>query len=140
MPIPDSWITANGVPGTTAEEKIAALGQSGANGVPKWQSYVLGLNPNAAASRLVLDGGKASADGTVTITGLNVALPATLDAATTVGFHLEEATPANAAAGKWTVRAEACVMAEGKPTFTVTAEAVSGKVLRIVADIKTEAK
>ena len=140
VPIPDSWITANGVTGETTEKKIEALGQNGANGVPKWQSYVLGLNPNKASSKLTLNGGKAAADGTVTITGLNVAIPATLDAATTVGFHLEEATPADAAADKWTARSEACVMAEGKPTFTVPAEAVSGKVLRIVADIKTEAK
>ena len=62
----------------------------------------------------------------------------TLDAATTVGFHLEEATPGS---DKWTARSEAVTLnAQGQPQVTVNVGEISGKVLRIVADITTEAK
>ena len=120
------------------DQIVTDLGDTGANGVPLWQSYVLGLDPNSATSQLRLEGLPATSDEKVTIRGLNINVPAILESqGTTVGFHLEEAAPGS---DSWTVRSDACTMAEGLPTFTVPLSTVDGKVLRIVADIKTRSK
>ena len=145
VPIPVAWINANtdliGADGLVLEELddiVTGLGQTGTNGLPLWQSYVLGLDPNLATSQLRLEGLPATADGKVTIRGLNINVPAILESqGTTVGFHLEEAAPGS---DSWTVRDDACTMAEGLPTFTAPLSTVDGKVLRIVADIATVAK
>ena len=145
VPIPLSWISANtvliGSEGLVLEDLdniVTGLGQAGTNGVPLWQSYVLGLDPNVATSQVRLEGSKATAEGYVTITGLNIHVPAILESqGTTVGFHLEETTPGS---DSWTVRDDACTMAEGLPTFTVPLSTVNGKVLRIVVDIATVSK
>ena len=145
VPIPLAWINSNtdlvGEDGLVLEELdqiVTDLGDTGANGVPLWQSYVLGLDPNSATSQLRLEGLPATSDEKVTIRGLNINVPAILESqGTTVGFHLEEAAPGS---DSWTVRDDACTMAEGLPTFTVPLSTVDGKVLRIVADIKTRSK
>ena len=145
VPIPLAWINSNtdlvGEDGLVLEELdqiVTDLGDTGANGVPLWQSYVLGLDPNSATSQLRLEGLPATTDEKVTIRGLNINVPAILESqGTTVGFHLEEAAPGS---DSWTVRSDACTMAEGLPTFTVPLSTVDGKVLRIVADIKTRSK
>ncbi len=138
VPIPNSWIKDNSVTGTTTNEKIADLGTTGANGLLKWQSYVLGLNPKVATSQVKLEGAKASADGKVAIKGLNVNVPAVLAAqGTTVIFHLEESVPGS---DSWTVRSETFAVEDGKPVFTVPLSDVNGKVLRIMADIVTVSK
>ncbi len=50
-PTPHWWLAANGVAGNFE----AAVNQIGANGIPLWQSYVAGLNPNDPASRLLCE-------------------------------------------------------------------------------------
>ncbi len=52
-PTPLWWLAANGVADGFEE---ASLG-TGANGLPRWQSYVAGLDPNDPASQLRLTGG-----------------------------------------------------------------------------------
>ena len=154
IPMPIAWVIANtGLIETNAngevvvdnlnvEDVITGLGQNGANGTPLWQSYVLGLDPNDVTSQLRLEGLPATADGMVTIRGLNINVPAILESqGTTVGFHLEEAAPGTPTdSDGWTVRDDVCTMAGGLPTFTVSLSTVDGKVLRIVADIATVAK
>lgn len=149
VPIPVAWINGNtdliGDEGLVLEDLesiVTGLGQTGANGLPLWQSYVLGFDPNSATSQLRLEGLSATADGKVTIRGLGINVPAILASqGTTVGFHLEEAAPGAAADGNsWTVRNDACTMAEGLPTFTVPINTVDGKLLRIVADIATRSR
>lgn len=148
--VPLSWVKANtelveGDWPTSGEmDNIVTetgLGKMGANGYPVWQSYVLGLNPNNAASQVQIAGASAVNDGgtfKVTITGLNVNVPEVLASqGTTVNFRLEESAPGGS---EWTARSDACAMAGGLPTFTVKVEAVSGKMLRIVADIVTKAE
>ncbi len=49
-PTPHAWLAANGYP-TDFENAVDKIG---ANGLPVWQSYVAGLNPQDPASRLVL--------------------------------------------------------------------------------------
>ena len=143
--MPVSWIKDNtdlvaGDSPTAAEMAtiVDDLGANGANGVPLWQSYVLGLNPKDATSQVKLVGAKASADGKVAIKGLNVNVPAVLAAqGTTVIFHLEESVPGS---DSWAVRSETFTVEDGKPVFTVPLGDVNGKVLRIMADIVTVSK
>ena len=144
VPVPASWIKDNtdlieeGQP-VNIDTVTNGLAQAGANGVPVWQSYVLGLNPKDATSQVKLVGAKASADGKVAIKGLNVNVPAVLAAqGTTVVFHLEESVPGS---DSWTVRSETfTVDKDGNPVFTVPLSDVNGKVLRIMADIVTVSK
>ncbi len=58
--------------GKTPDELAAALAQNGANGIPKWQSYVLGLDAGVAASLPLAD---ISAEGGAVVVapaGINV--------------------------------------------------------------------
>ena len=146
VPVPVAWIKDNTEligAAIDLDAVIAGLAQNGANGVPLWQSYVLGFNPKVATSKLVVGASAPVATATgyeVTVKGLNVNIPSTLDSGTTVAFHLEEATPAGAAEGVWTARSEPVAVVEGQPQATVKIDAVAGKLLRIVADIVTVAK
>ena len=148
VPVPVAWIKDNtklitdGAP-INVDAVIEGLDQNGANGVPLWQSYVLGFNPTVATSKLVVGASAPVATATgyeVTVKGLNVNIPSTLDSGTKVAFRLEEATPAGAAEGVWTARSEPVAVVEGQPQATVKIDAVAGKLLRIVADIVTVAK
>jgi hypothetical protein len=49
-PTPIAWLVANGY----ANDFENAVNQLGANGIPLWQSYVAGLNPNDATDQLRL--------------------------------------------------------------------------------------
>ena len=150
VPVPYSWITNNTtllpkdrVP--TADEFAAvtkaALEAPGANGVPLWQSYVLGFDPSEPSSNLRMVGVPVDGEpGKVMVKGLNIDIPEDLAAGTIIGYHLEESVPGS---NVWTPRAETV---EVDPTtklpqvkLSLDAE-VSGKILRLVVDIKTVVK
>ena len=100
------------------------------NGMPMWQSYVLGLTPNGANATALRLAATAKDATMVTITAA-VNVPATLEnSGTTVSFRLVEQN----ADGTWT-DIEA---GKASPSFDVSLDDVAGKVLTIFADIVTE--
>ncbi|MBQ6339143.1 MAG: hypothetical protein IJI36_08370 [Kiritimatiellae bacterium] len=136
VPIALAWATNNtsvvseGAPVTAADVPgiIEALGQDGANGMPKWESYVLGLNPVDANARLRLTASPKSAT-TVEIKCLIDTTKFPTIVGTTVTYRLAELN----ADGTWTKVAES-----NGPSFIQSLEDVVGKVLYIFADIVTE--
>ena len=134
-----AWATNNtsvvseGAPVTAADVPniITALGENGANNMPKWESYVLGLNPADATAVLRLAATAKNAT-TVTITGAIDTTKFPSISNVTVTFRLA----ARNDDGTWT-DVEGCTGAE-TPSFDVALDDVAGKVLAIFADIVTE--
>jgi len=142
--VPLVWVAGNTtglISGNNAidlDTLASDLAENGANGVKVWQSYVLGLDPNTATSQVRIESAVAAEDTTkVKITGMALSMPNLASQGTTVAIRLQEKT---AAGSSWAFRSETCNFEGGKPTFTVPASEVSGKVLRIVADIVTTAE
>ena len=104
------------------------LGQNGANNMPKWESYVLGLNPADPTAVLRL-GATAKDATTVTITGAIDTTKFPSISNVTVTFRLAAQNGA-----EWTDIATGAVT----PSFDVPLDDVAGKVLAIFADIVTE--
>ena len=102
----------------------AALAADGANGIPVWQSYVLGLSP-ATALRLSA-APKAGETKVVTVTG-NADVLTPLPEGVTVTFRLASRN----ADGTWTD----IVSGSASQTFDVDLDDVAGKVLCIFADV-----
>ena len=65
--IPESWISGN-ISGDTLADKADRLDDSGVNGMKYWQSYVLALDPNAAASKPLVQPVQNADAGTVAFT------------------------------------------------------------------------
>ena len=65
--IPESWISGN-ISGDTLADKADRLDDSGVNGMKDWQSYVLALDPNAAASKPLVQPVQNADAGTVAFT------------------------------------------------------------------------
>ena len=64
--------TDSSSPSTVADALVA----EGANGIPVWQSYCLGLNPKDVASVILCDAAAVQpSDGTVSITARNLNVP-----------------------------------------------------------------
>ena len=79
--IPVSWIYAKtGESDSSSPSAIAtALADPGANGIPAWQSYCLGLDPQDAASTLLCEAAAGQpSDGKVNIAAKNLNVPAGL--------------------------------------------------------------
>ena len=139
VPIALAWATNNtsvvseGAPVTAANVPniITALGENGANNMPRWQSYVLGLNPADATAVLRL-GATAKDATTVTITGSVDTTKFPSISNVTVTFRLASRN----ADGTWS-NVDGCTGA-ATPSFDVALDAVAGKVLAIFADIVTE--
>ena len=140
LPIPSDWLAANSVAGYSDAEQpilatmtnamVMALSGKADNGMPMWQSYVLGLTPNGANATALRLAATAKDATMVTITAA-VNVPATLEnSGTTVSFRLVEQN----ADGTWT-DIEA---GKASPSFDVSLDTVAGKVLTIFADIVTE--
>ena len=140
LPIPSDWLAANSVAGYSDAEQpilatmtnamVTALSGKADNGMPMWQSYVLGLTPNGANATALRLAATAKDATTVTITAA-VNVPATLEnSGTTVSFRLVEQN----ADGTWT-DIEA---GKASPSFDVALDAVAGKTLAIFADITVE--
>ena len=136
VPIALAWATNNtsvvseGAPVTAADVPniITALGENGANNMPRWQSYVLGLNPADATAVLRL-GATAKDATTVTITGSVDTTKFPSISNVTVTFRLAAQNGA-----EWTDIATGAAA----PSFDVSLDDVAGKVLTIFADIVTE--
>ena len=138
VPIPLAWATnktsavSEGAPVTAADVPgiIDALGQNGANGIPVWQSYVLGLDPKSATATLRLAATPVASDATkVTVTGVIDTTKFPTIAGTTVTFRLASRN----ADGTW---ADIQTGSE-TPSFEVSLDTVAGKVLAVFADIAT---
>ena len=109
---------------------VEALSENGANGMPRWESYVLGLNPTDATAVLRLTAAPVSADGT------QVAISTVIDKTkfpvltnVTVTFRLAEQNGT-----EWT-DVDGCT-GSADPSFTRPLDGVVDKVLRIFADIE----
>ena len=81
IPVPMQWMADNGI--AAADDSIksvaAALTENGANGIPVWQSYCLGLDPQDAASTLLCEAAAGQpSDGKVNIAAKNLNVPAGL--------------------------------------------------------------
>ena len=116
---------------TTENDLVTALSTNGANGMPKWQSYVLGLDPGNAASTLRLTAAPASDTSKVTISAVIDTEKFPHPAGTTVTFRLAAQN-----GDEWTT-VEGCT-GSVTPAFDRPLDSVIGKVLRIFADIVTE--
>ena len=118
---------------TQTDDIIAALSEQGDNGIPVWQSYVLGLDPKVATSTLRLTAEPVASDAT------KVAIKAVIDLTkireiegTTVTFRLAAQN-----GDAWT-NVDAVVTADDPTTFVVPLDSVAGKVLAIFADITVQ--
>ena len=107
---------------------VQALSVDGANGIPRWESYVLGLDPTDPKAQLRLTA-TSKDTATVTITGLidTTKFPEIENVAVT--FRLAEQN-----SDKWT-DVDGCTGSD-VPSFTRPLEGVADKVLRIFADIE----
>lgn len=137
VPIALAWATNNtsvvseGAPVTAADVPniITALRENGANNMPKWESYVLGLNPADPTAVLRLTATAKNAT-TVTVTGSIDTTKFPSISNMTVTFRLA----ARNDDGTWTD----IVTGKATPSFDVALDDVAGKVLAIFADIVTE--
>ena len=81
IPVPMQWMVDNGI--AAADDSIksvaAALTENGANGIPVWQSYCLGLEPGNAKSVVLCEAAAGQpSDGKVNIAAKNLNVPAGL--------------------------------------------------------------
>ena len=114
--------------GTAPAEISAALQAKGANGLEKWESYVLGLDPTDPTAKLRLTASSKDAT-TVTITGVIDTTKFPEPTGTTVKFRLAKRN-----GDEWTNLATG----SETPSFDCLLEDVVGEVLAIFADIVTE--
>ena len=110
---------------------VEALSENGANEMPRWESYVLGLDPTDVTARLRLTATSKDA-ATVTITGLIDMTKFPNPEGTTITFRLAEVNPDG-------TKKEDLVTDSDVPSFDVLLEDVVGKELAIFADIAVEA-
>ena len=110
---------------------VEALSENGANEMPRWESYVLGLDPTVVTARLRLTATSKDA-ATVTITGLIDMTKFPNPEGTTITFRLAEVNPDG-------TKKEDLVTDSDEPLFDVLLEEVVGKELAIFADIAVEA-
>ena len=141
VPVASEWLAAQfpsiypdatkPILASITNDLVTALSENGANNMPRWQSYVLGLNPADATAVLRL-GATAKDATTVTITGSVDTTKFPSISNVTVTFRLASRNDD----GTWT-DVEGCTGA-ATPSFDVALDAVAGKVLAIFADIVTE--
>ena len=87
--VPYSWIYGNGLAGAedSDEDIKAALEEKGANGIPVWQSYFLGLDHGDPGSVVLCEAADSQpAPGTIAIVAKNLAVPAGLDGVTVTAY------------------------------------------------------
>ena len=138
VPVASEWLAAQfpsiypdatkPIPASITDDLVTALSENGANNMPKWESYVLGLNPADPTAVLRL-GATAKDATTVTITGAIDTTKFPSISNVTVTFRLAAQNGA-----EWTDIATGAVT----PSFDVPLDDVAGKVLAIFADIVTE--
>ena len=80
LEIPKTWVDANvGEYAGETEAFISAMTSTGENGMKRWQSYCLGLEPNEAESVVLCEAAaEQPANGTVNITAGNLNVPGDL--------------------------------------------------------------
>lgn len=91
LSVPYDWIS-NNLAAATLDDTTAisnALVTAGANGLVRWESWVLGLDPNSAASVVLCDAKQDAVPDMATFWARNVS-PATLDDGVSVSYVLME--------------------------------------------------
>ena len=109
---------------------VQALSENGANDMPRWESYVLGLNPTDVTARLRLTA-TSKDTATVTIIGLIDMTKFPKPDGTTITFRLAEVNLDG-------TKKVDLVTDSDEPSFDVLLEDVVGKELAIFADISVE--
>lgn len=134
--VPAEWIKANvegcadGVTRANEAAVAATLGEAGANGVPYWQSYVLGFTPSDAGDNLRIAASAVAVEKTkVAISSEIDASNFNLPAGAKVTFRL--AAKDGAAYGGWATLEDGATT----PSFTVDLADAAGKTLAVFADI-----
>ena len=107
---------------------VTALSENGANGLPKWQDYVFGLDPRDPDAQLRLTASSKDAS-TVTISAVIDTTKFPVIPNVTVTFRLAAQN-----GDEWTT-VEGCT-GSATPAFDRPLDGVVGKVLRIFADIE----
>ena len=142
VPVTKAWLAENmsdiygsdptaPVFASITNDLVTALSENGANNMPRWESYVLGLDPADATAVLRLAATAKDAT-TVTITGAIDTTKFPEIAKVTVTFRLASRN----ADGTWS-NVDGCTGA-ATPSFDVALDAVAGKTLAIFADITVE--
>ena len=152
MRIALAWATNNtsavseGAPVTAANVPniIAALSENGDNGIPVWQSYVLGLDPSDPDATLRLTAEPVANESTKVVVSavINLANMPVI-AGTTVSFRLaarngDEWTTVESATPVTPLTSDGPNNNAPATAFIVPLDDVAGKVLAIFADIVTE--
>ena len=142
VPVTNTWLAAylsdiyddplKPVFANITNDLVQALSADGANGIPLWESYVLGLDPTDPKAQLRLTAAPVASDAA------QVAIWAVIDttkfpeiANVSVTFRLAEQN-----GDTWT-DVDGCTGSDA-PSFTRPLEGVVDKVLRIFADIEVE--
>lgn len=116
--IPDSWLSKTGCNAQSSASDIAkALASEGANGIPVWKSYCLGLEPQNSQSKVLcgLAASQPSEAGSFNLTA-NLNVPENLSGVTVTAYLDRQS-----GAGGWTQQASAEV-SSGSPVFTASAD------------------
>lgn len=125
--VPNAWITNNIDAVTVAAGTVAisnALEAVGANGVPRWQSYALGLNPNSATSVILGDARQDAVVDAMTLFARNIA------PVTNGTFSVRYVLEGSADGANWTdlgsspSNALSIALPPAKPLFRVRAEII----------------
>ncbi len=129
---------------TQTDDIIAALSEQGDNGIPVWQSYVLGLDPSDPDATLRLTAEPVANESTKVVVSavINLANMPVI-AGTTVSFRLaarngDEWATVESATPVATLTSDGPNNTPPATAFIVPLDDVAGKVLAIFADIVTE--
>ena len=129
---------------TQTDDIIAALSEQGDNGIPVWQSYVLGLDPSDPDATLRLTAEPVANESTKVVVSavINLANMPVI-AGTTVSFRLaarngDEWATVESATPVATLTSDGPNTTPPATAFIVPLDDVAGKVLAIFADIVTE--
>ena len=138
VPVANEWLAAQfpsiypdatkPILASITNDLVQALSANGANDMPKWESYVLGLDPADPTAKLRLTAAAKDAT-TVTITGIIDTTKFPEPTGTTVKFRLAKRN-----GDEWTNLATG----SETPSFDCLLEDVAGEELAIFADIVTE--
>lgn len=129
--VPVSWIEDENIAGVDAYSSAAAaqsaLEANGANGIPVWQSYCLGLSPASAASVILCEpvDAAASSTGTFAVNVKNLNLPANLSGVTVTAI-LERKVGSN-----WETAATATVQSGGTVLSASLSEGKTSEIFRV---------
>ena len=121
LAIPEDWVFENSTATASDSEEtiVAALEDSGANGIPVWQSYCLGLNPSDSSSVVLC---RAAPDQPVSpnefkFTIANISIPENLSGVVLTAY-LERKTSGN----NWETQSSTLIPSSGEVELVASAD------------------